>query len=116
MTTSPVATTGIAGLDLILAGGFPRDRIYLLQGDPGVGKTTVGFQFLLKGVTAGETCLYIALSETRAEILTVVDSHGWSLEGLHVIELTALEQSSGLEAENTLFEPSEVELHETTRR
>lgn len=99
----------------MLGGGLPRDRIYLLQGDPGVGKTTVGLQFLRAGVAAGERCLYIALSESRPEIEAVVSSHGWKLDGIDVIELSALEQSASLEAENTLFEPSEVELHETTR-
>jgi circadian clock protein KaiC len=112
---SSMTATGIAGLDDILGGGLPRDRIYLLQGDPGVGKTTLGMQFLLTGVTRGERCLYIALSETRPEIQAVVDSHGWSLDGIDVIELTALEQTADLTGENTLFEPSEVELQETTR-
>ncbi len=110
-----VATTGIAGLDDILAGGLPRDRIYLLQGDPGSGKTTIGLQFLMAGRDAGERCLYITLSETATEIQEVVRSHGWNLDGIELVELSAVEQSSGLEAENTLFEPSEVELHETTR-
>jgi circadian clock protein KaiC len=115
VTRNANASTGIPGLDDVLNGGLPRDRIYLLQGDPGVGKTTVGMQFLHAGVLAGETCLYIALSESKAEIQSVVSSHGWSLDGIHVIELSALDQSASLEAENTLFEPSEVELHETTR-
>ena len=111
------ASTGITGLDDVLGGGgLPRDRIYLVQGDPGVGKTTVGMQFLQAGVKNKERCLYIALSETKAEIDSVVSSHGWSLDGIDVIELSALEQTASLEAENTLFEPSEVELHETTRR
>jgi circadian clock protein KaiC len=116
MKRLPVATMGIAGLDLILGGGLPRHRVYLVQGDPGVGKTTIGMQFLMSGRAAGERGLYIALSETAPEIRNVVESHGWSLDGIDLIELSALEQSSGLEAENTLFEPSEVELHETTRR
>jgi circadian clock protein KaiC len=73
-------------------------------------------QFLMQGMAAGETCLYIALSETRTEIEAVVTSHAWSLEGIHVFELSALEQQVSLGEENTLFEPSEVELHETTRR
>src|SRR5688572_28958828 len=116
MANADVVPTGIAGLDQILGGGVPRDRIYLFQGDPGVGKTTVGMQFLLHGVAAGETCLYIALSESRDEINSVVDSHRWSLAGLHIMELSALDQSTGLESENTLFEPSDIELHEVTRR
>ncbi len=116
MSKSVNAATGIAGLDDILGGGFPRNRIYLIQGDPGVGKTTLGMHFLMSGREAGERSLYIALSESRLEILSVVESHGWSLDGIDMIELSALEQSAGLEAVNTLFEPSEVELHETTRR
>jgi circadian clock protein KaiC len=116
MAKPPAASTGIPGLDLVLGGGFPRDRIFLVQGDPGVGKTTIAMQFLRAGVAAGEACVYIALSESHDEIASIVASHGWSLDGIHTIELSALEQSSGLESENTLFEPSEVELQETTRR
>jgi circadian clock protein KaiC len=111
-----MTSTGILGLDDILGGGLPRHRIYLVQGDPGVGKTTIGMQFLCAGVAAGETCLYIALSETLPEIRAVVDSHGWSLDGIAVIELSATEQTADIDRENTLFEPSEVELQETTRR
>jgi circadian clock protein KaiC len=114
--TATATATGIAGLDQILGGGLPRHRIYLLQGDPGVGKTTLGMQFLLTGIALGERCLYIALSETRPEIQAVVDSHGWSLDGIDVIELTALDQTAELAGENTLFESSEIELQETTRR
>ncbi len=112
---SALTSTGCTGLDEVLRGGLPRDRLYLLQGDPGVGKTTLGLQFLRAGLERNERCMYIALSETRAEIEGVFESHGWSLDGIEVIELSALEQSSGLDDDNTLFEPSEVELHETTR-
>jgi circadian clock protein KaiC len=111
-----ITSTGIAGLDAILHGGLPRHRIYLIQGDPGVGKTTLGMQFLMAGAALRERCLYIALSESRPEIEAVIDSHGWSLDGIDVIELTALEQTADLAGENTLFEPSEIELQETTRR
>jgi circadian clock protein KaiC len=110
-----VASTGSIGLDDILAGGLPRDRVYLLQGDPGVGKTTISLQFLRAGVQAQERCLYITLSETASEIAAVARSHGWSLDGIELVELSAMEQTASLEADNTLFEPSEVELHETTR-
>ena len=109
------AATGIAGLDDVLAGGLPRERIYLLQGDPGVGKTTIGMQFLMEGAARGERCLYITLSETAAEIREIVGAHGWSLEGIELVELAAIDQSEALEPENSLFEPSEVDLHETTR-
>src|SRR5690606_20465056 len=75
-------STGIPGLDDILAGGLPRERVYLIQGDPGVGKTTLGLQFLLAGVEAGEPGLYVSLSETKEEITAVAKSHGWNLDGL----------------------------------
>jgi circadian clock protein KaiC len=109
------ASTGISGLDEILGGGLPNNRVYLIQGDPGVGKTTLAMQFLMAGAQAGERCLYITLSETLAEIRDVADSHGWSLEGIEVVELSAIEQVNALD-DNTLFETSEVELHETTRK
>jgi len=115
MLADGTAETGIAGLDDVLAGGFPRGHIYLVQGNPGVGKTTLAIEFLLTGAAAGERCLYITLSETQAEIKAVAASHGWSLAGVTLIELTALEQTLALEHENTLFESSEVELQETTR-
>lgn len=112
-----IAPTGIPGLDDVLAGGFTRSRVYLISGDPGVGKTTLGLQFLLEGVRAGESCLYLTLSETKTELQSVADSHGWSLEGLHVFEYTAadrLEVEGG--EESTLFHPSEVALGEATRK
>jgi circadian clock protein KaiC len=105
--------TGVDGLDDILMGGLPRHRLYLVQGDPGVGKTTLALQFLLEGRRQGERVLYIALSETRSEIEDVARSHGWSLEGIDVYELGSLSDFS--QADNTLFHPEEVELHETMR-
>jgi len=108
-------STGIDGLDHVLCGGLPRHRLYLLEGDPGVGKTTLALQFLLAGVAAGERALYITLSETEDEIRAIADSHGWSLDGLAMFELSALEQQSRIDAENTIFRPSDVELTETTR-
>ena len=109
------ASSGIAGLDDVLSGGLPRERIYLVQGDPGVGKTTLGMQFLIAGAARGERCLYITLSETAAEIREIVTAHGWSLDGIELVELSAVDPSSPLELENSLFEPSDVDLHETTR-
>src|SRR5512140_2347822 len=88
--------TGIEGLDLVLGGGLPSHRIYLVQGDPGVGKTTLGMEFLISGAQIGEKCLYIALSETATEIRAVVDSHGWTLDGIEVMELSAIDQTRGL--------------------
>jgi circadian clock protein KaiC len=100
---------------VIFEGGLPRDRIYLVEGDPGVGKSTLALQFLLSGVAAGERSLYITLSETEAEVRQIADSHGWSLDGLAMFELSALEQQLQLDAENTVFRASDVELTETTR-
>jgi len=109
-----LANTGIEGLDDILDGGLPRNRLYLVQGDPGAGKTTLGLQYLLAGAAQGETTLFISLSETKDEIEAVAESHGWSLAGISIFELSALEQTLSLEQETTLFELTEVQLQETT--
>jgi circadian clock protein KaiC len=108
-------STGVDGLDHVLCGGLPRHRLYLLEGDPGVGKTTLALQFLLAGVAAGERALYITLSETEDEIRAIADSHGWSLSGLAMFELSALEQQLRIDVQNTIFRPSDVELTETTQ-
>src|SRR5688572_8255736 len=104
-------STGIAGLDSILCGGFASDRLYLIEGSPGVGKTTLAMQFLLEGARAGERCLYVTLSETRDETEAVARSHGWSLDGIDIVELSQVENMFGLHAQNTLFQPAEVELN-----
>ncbi|MEP6861263.1 MAG: ATPase domain-containing protein [Deltaproteobacteria bacterium] len=109
------ARTGISGLDEVLNGGLPRDHIYLIEGDPGVGKTTLALQFLLEGVRAGERALYVTLSETAEEVRLIAESHGWSLEGLAMFELSAIEAQMRAESENTVFHPSDIELTETTR-
>jgi circadian clock protein KaiC len=111
--TRPQCSLGIAGLDEILLGGLPADRFYLIQGDPGAGKTTLALQFLLDGVRKGERGLYITLSETRDELLAVAESHGWSLDPLEIIELSAVEDQIIRDSQNTLFHPVEVELAET---
>jgi len=105
--------TGIQGLDEVLGGGLPCHRFYLVEGDPGVGKTTLALQFLLEGARAGEKCLYITLSESKEEIEQVARSHGFSLDALQIIELSALEAEMGTKKQNTLFHPSEVELQDT---
>src|SRR3569832_512904 len=109
------ARTGISGLDGVLNGGLPRPHIYLVEGDPGVGKTTLALHFLLEGVRAGERALYVTLSETAEEVRLIARSHGWSLEGLSMFELSALEAQMRAESENTVFHPSDIELTETTR-
>jgi circadian clock protein KaiC len=114
MSDREVAATGIEGLDHILLGGFPRNHLYLLQGDPGVGKTTLGLQFLLEGVRNGEGALYLTLSETRDELYAVGESHGWDLSGVAVYEQLVGEQSLD-EEETTVFYPSEIELGQTIK-
>jgi circadian clock protein KaiC len=108
--------TGIPGFDEVTQGGLLADRIYLVDGDPGAGKTTFALQFLLEGVRNGERCLYVTLSETRDELASGARSHGWSLEGLEVFELLADAQDLNGEDELTMLNPSEVELGETTRK
>jgi circadian clock protein KaiC len=109
------APTGIAGLDDILGGGLPADRLYLVQGTPGVGKTTMALQFLLEGAQRGESTLYITLSETEVEIRQVAASHGWSLDAVHLFELSSAEQTLRLDDENTLYATADVDLKETMR-
>ncbi|MEO5961038.1 MAG: ATPase domain-containing protein [Opitutaceae bacterium] len=110
-----ISATGIPGLDEILRGGLPENRLYLLLGKPGVGKTTIALQYLLEGVRRGETGLYIALSETREEILSVARSHRWPIDGISIFELSALEQQLAQEERNTVFHPAEIELNKTTQ-
>jgi circadian clock protein KaiC len=104
--------TGIAGLDNVLGSGFPRNRLYLVQGDPGVGKTTVALQFLMEGVKQGERVLYVTLSESDAELRAVGRSHGWTLEGIDVYEMSVGSAHDVQDDENTLYTPAEVELGE----
>ena len=108
------ASTGIEGLDDILGGGLPTRHLYLVEGTPGSGKTTLGLQFLRRGAEDGEKGLYITLSETAAELRTVAASHGWSLKGVEVFELVT-EEGLSPESQQSILHPSEVELGETTR-
>ncbi len=110
-----LVSTGIGGLDDVLCGGLTANRVYLVEGNPGSGKTTLALQYLLEGERLGQKGIYITLSETKSELAAVANSHGWSLEGIHLLELVAPE--SELEAENqySMFQPSEFELSVTTK-
>src|SRR3954462_9232980 len=116
MAQAEIVSTGIRGLDHIVNGGLPARRLYLLEGDPGSGKTTVGIQFLLEGLRLGESVLYVSLSETREELESIASSHGWDISGIPVFELASGVEYLNLSEQNTLFEPSEVELAEVTRK
>jgi circadian clock protein KaiC len=108
-------STGIAGLDNILCGGLDPDRLYLVEGEPGTGKTTLALQFLLNGVSRGEKGLYVTLSESERELRVVARRHGWSLDGLAIFELIPPESILDPERELTLFHPAEMELSETSK-
>jgi circadian clock protein KaiC len=108
--------TGITGLDDVLSGGLIPHRLYLVDGDPGAGKTTLALQFLMAGVKRGEKCLYITLSETKEELLAGALSHGWTLDGIDIVELIAQEQDLDVDNQVTMYPTAETELHETTRR
>lgn len=103
-------STGVAGLDEILGGGLPAQHLYLLNGEPGTGKTTLALQFLLSGVKAGGRGMYVTLSESRSELAGVAASHGWTLDGVEVFELSSGE---GTAEAYTLFHPAEIELQQT---
>jgi circadian clock protein KaiC len=106
--------SGIGGLDDILRGGLPQHCLFLVTGTPGAGKTTLAMQFLLEGVAQGERCLYVTLSETRREIVKVARSHGWDVSRIDMTELVPSERSLSADAQLTVFNPSEMELGETT--
>ena len=111
------AKTGIWGLDDILSGGFSRGHVFLVEGAPGTGKTTVALQFLLEGAKAGERCLYITLSETERELRDGAASHGWSLDhGIEIFELLPPESLLDSEQQQSLLYSSDLELGETTKQ
>lgn len=108
--------TGVAGFDDVLGGGLPGERLYLLEGDPGTGKTTLALQFLLEGHRTGERVVFVTLSESRVELMASAASHGWSLDGIQVREYVVSAERLAPEGMVTMFPPSEVELLETIRR
>ena len=112
VSTSARVSTGVEGLDAILDGGLPHGHLYLVEGTPGTGKTTLALQFLLAGAARGQRGVYVTLSETRRELTEVASSHGWSLENVEIIELSP---EAGIAAEEmyTVFHPAELELQET---
>jgi circadian clock protein KaiC len=110
---SALLSSGIAGLDNILGGGLTRDRIYLIEGEPGTGKTTTGLQFLVEGAKNGESVVYITLAETSSELQGVGESHGWNMDGIHIQEVLPSENLLQPEAQYTMFHPSEVEMGTT---
>ena len=110
---APVVGMGIGGLDDILGGGLPADRLYLVEGEPGAGKTTLSLQFLLEGRARGERGVYVTLSETAQELEGVARSHGWTLDGISILDMVSVPDIGAPESQYTIFHPSEVELQTT---
>ena len=112
--TTTRISTGITGLDQLLRGGLTANRMYLAEGLPGTGKTTLALQFLIEGRARGESTLYVTLSETETELHAIAGSHGWSLDGITIFPLPMSEGVS-MEDQYTLYHPAEVELGETVK-
>src|ERR1700741_989944 len=111
---STILQFGVPGLDDVLGGGLTANRLYLLEGAPGAGKTTVAVQFLLEGAARGEAVLYVTLSETAEELMSVAQSHGWDLTNVQIREMLPAQDALEPDEQYTMFHPSEVELSETT--
>ena len=114
-TPQPRTKTGVAGLDDILSGGLPAGQMYLLEGTPGTGKTTIAMQYIMAGTRAGEKALYITLSESKLELEASARSHGWNTDELSIAEFVPAEASLSPEQQYTVFHPSEVELASTIK-
>jgi circadian clock protein KaiC len=108
--------TGVSGLDDILSGGLPPGQMYLIEGDPGTGKTTLAMQFILAGVHGGAKSIYITLSESRDELESSASSHGWNPEDIPIAEFVPAEASLQPEEQYTIFRPSEIELSDTVQK
>ena len=108
----PRSPSGCPGLDDVLGGGFPFGHVYLLEGEPGTGKTTLALQFLAEGLSLGEKVLYVTLSESRTDLLSVARSHGFKLDGVRILELKPNEEDLKPEGQYTVFHPAEVELND----
>lgn len=121
MTTTPdqqpptTLSTGVAGLDQVLAGGLPKNRLYLVEGGAGAGKTTLALQFLVEGVRRKEPVLYVVTAETKDEVEQAAVSHGWTFDGVEVVELQAPAAGADGDEQYTVFHPSEVQLDEVTK-
>ncbi len=114
--TTRFLSTGVPGLDTILGGGLTCDRLFLIEGEPGTGKTTLALQFLHEGVRRGESVIYITLAETMVELKAVAQSHGWSMDGIHVEDIIPNENILHPDHQFTIFHPSEIEMGMTTQR
>jgi circadian clock protein KaiC len=112
---NPVITTGVPGLDHILGGGLPAKRVFLFEGLPGTGKTTLALQFLREGVRRGEKTLYVTLAETRNELEAVAGSHGWELDGIDIVEMAPPDEVLNPDAKYTVFHPSDVEMNQSVQ-
>ena len=110
-----LVSSGIAGLDDVLQGGFPRGHFFLIEGEPGAGKTTLGLQFLMDGARRGEPVLYVTLSESEREIRKLALSHNWSLDRVTIYEFITTEASLRPEDQYSAFHPSDVEFGDTTQ-
>ncbi len=112
---SSICSSGISGLDYVLRGGFTRDRLYLIEGTPGAGKTTLALQFLIEGAARGERSLYITLSESRIELDAVAAAHDWDLSGIRIHEVLPSENILNPDEQYSIFHPSDIEMGVTTR-